>query len=342
MKILLFKVNHLGDNLVFLPVVQTLRERHPDWQLTVVTTPAEAVLYRDALEPERIWARQTKPAYDRCWRRPWELAAWWRRIRRLRPDACLVSYDQGNVSHLLAKYSGAGVRIGGNLSFIRLRHSLTHEVPKTATHQHVVDWNWAMARTLVRAAGGTDWPEVVPAPRLEHLAPAPNAPRTRVVIHAGARDALRQWPLERMAELAGRLARTHSVDWIERPETHAPHLPASVQRVPTTTLAELVTVLRRAGLYVGNNSGPMHFAAAIGTPCVVISGPTSYGWDPYWFPDRHTVLRMLGLACQPCERNEHGVTTCANLATPRICLQHWTVDAVEAACRRTLANPARD
>jgi ADP-heptose:LPS heptosyltransferase len=44
MNLALFKVNNLGDNIVFLPVVQALRKRFPDWRLMVFTSPAAAEL----------------------------------------------------------------------------------------------------------------------------------------------------------------------------------------------------------------------------------------------------------------------------------------------------------
>ena len=45
MKLLVFKLNHLGDNVVLLPGLQALRARFPDWQLTIITTPELRALY---------------------------------------------------------------------------------------------------------------------------------------------------------------------------------------------------------------------------------------------------------------------------------------------------------
>ena len=56
MKIVVFKANHLGDNVVFLSGIQALRARFPDWQLTIVTTPNERVLYENLTTPGEILA----------------------------------------------------------------------------------------------------------------------------------------------------------------------------------------------------------------------------------------------------------------------------------------------
>ena len=66
MNVVIFKLNHLGDNVVFLPVVQTLRARFPDWRLTVITSPGEAPLYEGSADA--VWTNP-KLRFDKCWRR---------------------------------------------------------------------------------------------------------------------------------------------------------------------------------------------------------------------------------------------------------------------------------
>jgi len=154
MKLLVFKLNHLGDNVVLLPGLQALRARFPDWQLTIITTPELRALYTPLAPAERIWTEE-KLRFDKCWRRPWELATWFARVRALRPDACLISFDQANIPHLLARHSGARVRVGGNLQHIRLQGTLTHEVPMP-TSTSPAEWNWELCRVLARELGGAD------------------------------------------------------------------------------------------------------------------------------------------------------------------------------------------
>src|ERR1017187_5376196 len=200
-RIVLFKLNHLGDNIAFVPAVQALRSMCPDWQITVLTTPGAAELYGGPLGPQEILTCP-KSAFDKSYRRPWELAWWIWSVRRRRPGACLVAFDQSNVAHAAARFSGAGVRIGGNLGRIRVTGSLTGEIP-IPEDARPVTWNWRMARALAGSFGrAAQWPDEPPPPDLRHLlarGARPRGSRGRVVGHAGARRGLNQWPLERFA-----------------------------------------------------------------------------------------------------------------------------------------------
>lgn len=338
MRLVLFKVNHLGDNVVFLPVVQAIKRLRPDWRMTVITAAPELPLYAADLPAAQIWTAPSRLAFHHAWRKPWVWAGWLARLRAERPDAILLSYDQCNSAHLLAKFSGARVRIGVRQAFLKVAGSMSVEVPRPASRK-IVDWNWEMGRALFTATGQTGWPEKPPPPSLGHLA-SPLRPRRErlVVIHAGARNEIRRWGVGRMAAVGARLHEAGwQVVWIDRPDTTVPDLGSSLLRRRCDSLSDLVSILERASLFLCNNSGPLHLASALGTPIVAVSGPSSYDWDPYWHPERNRILRMPGLACIACEDSGTGTDYCANESTPSICLHHWTVEAVTKACRESLA-----
>jgi ADP-heptose:LPS heptosyltransferase len=338
-RVVLFKFNHLGDNVVFVPAVQALRQRHPDWRITLLTTPSEAELYGGPLGPQEILVCP-KRAFDKSYRRPWELASWIWRVRRRRPDACLISFDQGTAAHLVAKLSGARVRIGGNLEDIRVARSLTEDVP-IPDDQSPATWHWTMAGALSRACGGgRGWPDKPPPPDLGHLTALgakPSGGRRRVVVHAGAGKALNRWSREGFAAVATALSHDFDVVWIAHGEPGGP-APEGTLSAPVSTLAELSAWVASADLFLGNNSGPMHLANALGRPGVAVTGPTAAGWDPYWHRERWTVLRHPDLYCAPCERPNKELVGCANLESPMACLKYWTREKVEAACRARLEN----
>jgi len=332
-RIVIFKFNHLGDNVVFVPAVQALRRLQPDWQITLLTTPNEAELYRGPGGPQEILT-SLKPAFDQSHRRPWVLARWIWEVRRRRPDACLLSFDQGSAAHLVAKLSGAPIRIGGNLEQIRVRGSLTEVTPLPADGRPVT-WHWDMTRALLRALGsGAPLPPIPPPPDLEHLG-APALGRRRIVVHAGASRPINQWPVPRFAAVAQALAVDHEVAWVEHGGTTGP-APEGTAPANPRSLGELATLLRGAELFLGNNSGPMHLANALGIGGVAVTGPSASGWDPFWFQERWTVLRHPNLACAPCERPNVALEGCANLESPMACLAYWTAERVTAACRARL------
>jgi heptosyltransferase-2 len=336
MNLALFKVNNLGDNIVFLPVVQALRKRFPDWRLMVFTSPAAAELYAGLVPPARLVAL-SRADFNRGWRKPWQMARWFGKMAAFRSDASLVAPDQGSVAHLLARLAGGGIRAGGAGLTIRLQGTLTHAVP-FAANQTIAQWNWEVARALLSALGERDWPAEPPAPDLSSLVgpPPPSAGAPRIVIHAGSSREYQRWPLAAYSELAARLARDFQVVWVLRPDTAATRLAPSVRVVEMHSLRDLVTWLAASDLYVGNNSGPMHLVSSLGLPAIILTGPTHFCWDPFWHRESVRLLRAPGLACLPCDRHDFGADVCQNAANPMACMRYWSVEAVEAACRGQL------
>ncbi|HEY1764776.1 MAG TPA: glycosyltransferase family 9 protein [Opitutaceae bacterium] len=340
MRALLFKVNQLGDNIAFVGSVQDLRRRCPGLHLTVLTTPGSAELYGGALGPQELITCE-KRAFECAYRAPWRLAAWVRRLRGMRPDACLVSFDQSSVAHWVSRTSGAPIRIGGALGRPRAESLLTERVPIPDDHRPAT-WNWRMAAALARAAGTAEpWPEEPPAPDLGHLLSAPRYPgrdRRRIVVHSGASRSLNQWPADRFAAVAASLACDHEVVWIAHGATTGRPPPGLVE-TRVGSLVELAGWLAGADLFLGNNSGPMHLANALGCAGVAVTGPSALGWDPFWHRERWIVLRPPDLACAPCENLGAVLRGCANTANPMACLAYSTPERVVEACRSLLARP---
>jgi ADP-heptose:LPS heptosyltransferase len=96
---------------------------------------------------------------------------------------------------------------------------------------------------------------------------------------------------------------------------------------PATSLLELAALLKRATLFVGSDTGPLHLAAAVGTPCVALFGASSAAaCGPYGAG--HICLQEAMDTSPGRKRHEAD-----NWAMRRI-----TVEAVVAACERLLAD----
>src|SRR4051812_6313711 len=168
MNIVIFKTNALGDNVVFLPVVQALRRRFPEWKISLVTHAAVQDLYAAEIRDDDLLL--VGPDEMRtAWRRPWRLLPWRRWINARRPDAILLSYDQSSVAHLLARLSPARIRLGANFGMPLRRAGLTHTV-EWQPGWNFAQWHWEMARTFARVVGGVELAPTPPAPDLRHLA----------------------------------------------------------------------------------------------------------------------------------------------------------------------------
>ncbi len=334
MNLLILKVNQLGDNVVFLPVVQTLRRLVPDWRITLFTSPVAAPLYAADLAPEQVVTIPTGE-FNRAWKRPWKLPPLWQTAWGTRADATLVANDQSNVAHLLALLCGGKVRVGVRRDYIKVPGSLTHPTSVPAK-MAAARMNWVLAGRLLEAFGESGWPEEPPLPKLNHLAGAEKPCRRKVVIHSGGSIEIKRWFAERFVELANRLVADCEVVWIAQGEKAERALSAGVKVVQPGSLESFVQLLASANLFVGNNSGPMNLAVALGCPGVIINGPSSFIWDPFWHPERYLMLRDRSLPCLPCDSEIQPAVGCLNLENPMGCMKAWSVEVVEKNCREWL------
>ncbi len=334
MKLAIFKVNQLGDNVIFLPVVQELRKRLPEWELLMITSPVAADLFAADIPKSRMLAMGTRE-FNGAWKHPLTLLRLVSRLRREGVDASLLGNDQGNVGHLLALLAGGRTRVGIRPPFIKVPGGLT-DVVALPPDLPIAQANWEIARTLVQRLGGTGWAEKPPAPDLGHLVGDARPVPGRIVIHAGASLAYKRWFPDRFQMLANRLAENFEVLWIEQPDIVGEGLSAAVRRAATKSLADLVGAIRAGSLFIGNNSGPMNIASALGCPSVIFSGPSNPVWDPVWFSERVLILRDAALPCLPCDGLLRPVESCRNESAPLACMARWSVDEVELRCREWL------
>ena len=294
-KIALIKLSSLGDVVHALPVAATLRARVPDAHLTWIVERHEAAVLRDHPALDALVAVDT-----RGWRRARGLRDLARVVgavsqmrRRLRAAAFDVALDlQGLLkSGVLAAATRAPVRIG--FAPRRCREPLNalftnRHVEPPAAARHVVDQHLALLGPL----------QVTEPVREFRLPREPGAEsraddflaargltggRRLVVLNPGAGRADKRWPEERFRALAERLGEDSGalvlVVWGPGEETAARRIaPGGANRAvcgPPTNVDELVAFLRRASVLVAADTGPLHLAAALGTPCVGLYGPTS-------------------------------------------------------------------
>ena len=220
---------------------------------------------------------------------------------------------------------------------MRLNACLTERVA-TADGELVATHNWRIAGRLLHGMNLPPLAESIPAPDLSTFGREEHG---AVVIHAGASRPYKRWPVTRFVELANRLSETHPVIWIEQRAHEEDVLNGAVRPVPVGTLDEFVRVMAGARHFVGNNSGPMNLASALGVPGTIFNGPSTPNWDPPWHRERFDLLQDPALACQPCDRLTHPVNACQNSANPMACMDRWSVEEVhERIMSRLTHQPA--
>ncbi len=103
------------------------------------------------------------------------------------------------------------------------------------------------------------------------------------VIHPCSGSPSKNWPIEKFQQMAVRLSETMRVEWAESPEG----------KHRFDDLYDLARWIAGARIYVGNDSGITHLAAAVGTPTVAIFGPTNW---KVWAPRGDDVRVIHGVA----------------------------------------------
>lgn len=299
--IVIIRVNQLGDNLIFLPVVSRILAMAGDAPVHLLTSKLAAPLYQGLLPDGQIHAVDTLRFY-RAWRNPFRLLAYTRHLRSLRPGAVLVGEDQGNSARFMAACSGASVRVGRRDPKSKTNGCLTCLVDEEPG-EHVAEFNWRIARAFAEQMDWPtqDWEQNLPRPELSHLDLSCGEGPVSVVIHAGASRKWKAWPLERYVALANKLATDLQVCWIHQGAPGEECLDAAVEHVHTPTVARFLAEVARGVYFIGNNSAGMHMASALDMHGLIFGGHEQARWDPYWGRSRFHVLRARSDHSNPAE-----------------------------------------
>jgi len=190
----------------------------------------------------------------------------------------------GGFDSIVSWYGAARPEFRQAVAALGLPFQFFTALPMEAHGTHAADFYLAQVRSLADCASDG-------IPRI-----ACDAARADfAVIHPFAGSSRKRWPLERFEKLAERLARRMRVEWCAGPEDEL----RGARRFGD--LYELACWVAAARIFIGNDSGPTHLAAAVGTPVVAVFGPT----DPaVWAPrgPRVAVAAALSLEIIPVER----------------------------------------
>ncbi len=279
----------LGDLVIATPFLRAMAER---FEVTLLAKPFALDLQPRLWPGVRVVTFVAPWTAFKCkyhfWRWPWrEIFHLYHRLAAERFEFGLSArWDPRD--HLLLKILGAKNRLG--FPRVRSRIFLTQPLLRPDPQAHRYE-SW---RTLARA-----WNIQLP-PR-DEISPPAVPGRETVLIHTGAGQPVRVWPLERYQRLAARLRQKKIPTLIAcDPDQRDWWLRAGEAGVATpATVAGLLGLIDRAGAFVGNDSGPGHLAAFCGVPTFTIFGPQL----PEWFAPLHPAAEWIaGKVCPylPC------------------------------------------
>jgi ADP-heptose:LPS heptosyltransferase len=346
--ILVIRRRYLGDIVLLGSFLRNLRLHWPDARIGVLTEPAYTPLL--ALNPD-ITGAIALPA---------KLTAWPKFLRKLHRARFTHVFDLDNTQKtaLLTRLTGAPKRHCFHLENVR-RHfpglySHTTFVSSPAySAQHITTTYLAML-TTAGVPIATRKICLVPRPAdLTTVAPLVGLPKSaignrqskiqRILLHPGSRSPHRVWPAENFAALCDRIQDELDAQIFlvggpaEQPTLAAiraaakSHLVVIDRPLPIGPFAALVA---QFDLFLCHDSGPMHVAAAVGTPVVALVGAQNITvWGPVG--PHHRVLQ----AAQPCAAACVAPGECdPGDSYKNLCVRRLTAADAFAAVRASLAS----
>ncbi|MCS7265494.1 MAG: glycosyltransferase family 9 protein [Armatimonadetes bacterium] len=304
-RIAIAKYIGMGSVVLATPLMQILRLKAPQAEIALVTSSKIAPIAR-MLPVDKVFTWEIGNLIDAFKTFPKLVIA----LRRWRPDAFFDLEFFVNTSALIAWLSGANFRIGFHHALSPRGRLLTNYLPFTP--RHTIELFASLAWSV-----GISFEDL---PTLWRLKYDPSLirdeifslPRPFIVVNpnAGELALQRRWMPERFHQLIKQLLKTMpSMNFVligSKNEREYVNLVlsdlSSNQRIINLAgqlnLDELCFVLEQAILLVTNDSGPMHLAAALGTPCVALFGPeTPNHYGPVGRKHR-TIYKHL--PCSPC------------------------------------------
>ena len=311
-KILIRSANWVGDAVMSLPALASVRQSYPRAEIFILAKPWVAGLFQGFRDTDRVVLYQS-PGIHECLRGKWRLA---RELRLGKFDLALHlpnSFESALISFLAGIPQRAGYNTDGRGVL------LTHRVPVDGKVKsgHQVEYYLYLLRSLgFQTTGGI--PALEPSPKqlkeadqiLESLGVEKSDPL--IGFSPGAQyGSAKEWFPDRYGELADRISREMGArililgslgDRLGALQISQKAGPAAVDLTGKTTLSQAIGLIARCRLFITNDSGLMHVASALGTPLVAIFGST----DPLRTGPLGKNSRVLykPIPCAPCLRTE--------------------------------------
>ena len=338
MNILIVKLSAVGDVIHTLPSLAALRNLYPVAHITWVVEEAAAEIVRDHPDLDRVivsrrkgWLKEIKAGRLRKPLR--EMKSFLRDLRDREYD--LVIDFHGLFKSAMLVFLSRGKRKIGYDSYQELSGLFYGEkIPEDMT-KHAVDRYLDFPKYLGATISSPAFHIAIGEEnrkKVDGILALHRITGLFVALNPVAYWDTKLWDDERFAALCDRIGESYGIPVVLTGQ-NAPSLEkirSLTQREVInlegqTTLKDLAELYRRAVLLITTDSGPMHLAAAVGTPVVALFGPTDpKRTGPY--DSRHMVIREP-LSCAPCFRK-----TCREMT----CMKNITVDAVFKAVESVL------
>jgi len=341
-KILIRATNWVGDAIMALPALRVVRSRFPEAEIAIVGRPSIVDIYRDQNICDQLIPYDPKGLHMGLSGRERIVVE----LRGQKFDVALLLQNAFDAAWLAWR-----ANIPERIGYARDRRSflLTKAIP-VPRHGEIPSHEKFYYLELLRRAGwldsvqdesfiGLHIPEDKRRNADEFLCKSGvRQSALRIAIGAGASyGSAKCWPPSRFAEVANRLQSEADADVIlfgtAAEASVSTAISAEMRRPPIdltgkTAIADLPALLSQCHLFIGNDSGAMHVAAAVGVPIVAVFGPTDPDGTAPVTP--RCIIVQQKPYCSPCFLRR--------CPTDHRCMTAITANMVEAAARPWLAS----
>ncbi len=335
-RILIVRLSHIGDCVLTMPLLTALRQALPQAHISwAVESPSHHLL-----EGHRALDKVIR--VPKGWlKRPSTILAMRRELRAGRFD--LVFDPQAlTKSAMLAWISGAKRRIGPAAPVAKELAPWLYSESVRTEEEHIVPRSLELLRVLGVRRPNVDFQVPLRAAAIDAMSQFVHRNRLAdgfVVINPGASWPSKRWELDRFASVASRLHAERQlrsvIVWAGDEERRAAERVVELSRsaallAPATTLPELAALASLGSLFISSDSGPLHLAAAVGSPVVGLYGATRPEACGAWGP----AARNLQVAYHSGSARER--RSADNTAMRSITVEQ-VVEASEELLARTLS-----
>lgn len=337
--ILIVRLGALGDVVHAMPVVPALRARWPEARIDWLVDPRYVPVVQLVNGLERAIAFDPRSLFAQD-----EHTGALATIGALRHEHYDVVFDlQGLVKSAAAARLAAGDQTIGfarehlREPAARFFYTQTVDVPAGL---HVIEKNLTLLTSVGVPLARPQFSLTLPTSPLVERVRARFGETGYVAVNPGAAWPNKRWPAERFGQVAARIHDTRRlrtlVVWGPGEESFAEAVATAsrgaAEMAPATEIVELFGVLHGARLAIAGDTGPLHIAAAVGTPVVALFGPTDPARNGPWRTDDVSVSRLAHCECHYERRCRRAVP----------CIDDISVDEVVSAVDERLAGAARE
>jgi heptosyltransferase-2 len=297
MTILIVLPNWLGDALMATPAIERLLQVYPDAELTFVGSFVSVEALKHHPNCKRHYIDETKKTGNR-------LLNTYRFAKQLGKHDLAITFRQQLHSTLLLYFSGSRMTVARQSWHAKL---LLTEAPQLPRSLHLVEQYAMLVDQIVNNRAEL-------APLTLYIPPRTYKKPTLGINPGATYGSAKRWYPEKFAAVAQAFANRYEIIIFGGPgETAmAQAIADELDRLGVsnytnlagqTTIEELCSSIGGLNLFVTNDSGPMHVAAAYQVPTVAIFGPTRHLETSQW-KNRHSIIVRHDMECAPCMKRE--------------------------------------